>query len=353
MLMRRVLAVLVAGALLLAGACVPGSSSTMTVTAWFDDVAGLFVGNDVAVRGVPVGSVTAIEPRGDLVEVTLVVESDLPVPATAGAVIANRSVATDRYVELTPPSGDGEPLADGDVIPVERTRAPVEFDDLLASLETLSTGLAGERPAGALRRLLEVGADVAEGNGSLANETVRRLSEALAGLAGNREELVGTVEGLDGLTAALADNDDAVRAFIVSVSDAADLLADERADLGASIRALSDALEALARFVRRHRDDLGSSLRGLTEVTDSLLEHQDSLVEVVEVLPLTMRNIGDAIGTEGPYEDRLDIRLPATYLLPENAIVREVCDALPIRLCPLIGTSPSLEDLFELIGGGR
>ncbi|MDP9823210.1 MCE family protein [Nocardioides massiliensis] len=326
-------------------------SSPMQVTAWFDDVAGLFVDNDVAVRGVPVGRVSEITPRGDLVEVTLELDPETSVPADAAAVIANRSVATDRYVELTPADPEGPRLEDGDVIDIDRTRNPVEFDDLLATLEEVASGLSGKKPAQAIRRFLSTSADTLEGTGTTFNETIRTLAGAMDGLSGNRDALTGTVSELDRLTAALASNDETVREFMTSVSDAADLLADERDNIGESLRALSAALGELNTFVRDNRTELRSSLTGLTKVTNSLLKHQSALHEIVEVLPLTMRNVGDAIGKEGPYEDRLNVRLPPTYLVPENHLVREICDALPVRLCPLLGTSPSLQQLLEILGG--
>lgn len=349
---RLVVLLAVLGLLLSTGGCV-GQTAPMRVTAWFDDVAGLFVDNDVAVRGVPVGRVAKISPRGDLVEVTLELDPETSVPADAAAVIANRSVATDRYVELTPADPRGPRLSDGDVIDIDRTRNPVEFDDLLATLEEVASGLSGKKPAQAIRRFMATGAESLRGTGTTFNATIRNLAGAMEGLSGNKEALTGTVTELDELTNALASNDETVREFMTSVSDAADLLADERDNIGDSLRALSAALEELNTFVRDNRGDLRDSLKGLTKVTDSLLEHQTALHEIVEVLPLTMRNVGDAIGKEGPYEDRLNIRLPPVYLVPENHLVREICDALPVKLCPLLGTSPTLKQLFEALGGGR
>ena len=99
--------------LLTTGCGVVGGSDTITVKAYFADSAGLFVGNDVGVLGVTVGKVTSIKPDGDKVLVTMEVDSDQPVPADAGAVVVARSVATDRYVELTPVYHEGdEKLAD-------------------------------------------------------------------------------------------------------------------------------------------------------------------------------------------------------------------------------------------------
>ena len=39
--------------------------ATKTISADFSDSAGLFVGNDVGVRGVKIGRVTKIEPKGE------------------------------------------------------------------------------------------------------------------------------------------------------------------------------------------------------------------------------------------------------------------------------------------------
>ena len=61
--MSRLLRLLVvAGLVLLTGGCVPAAvkGDTIEVTAYFSDAAGLFVGNDVGVLGVPIGEVTAI-----------------------------------------------------------------------------------------------------------------------------------------------------------------------------------------------------------------------------------------------------------------------------------------------------
>jgi phospholipid/cholesterol/gamma-HCH transport system substrate-binding protein len=82
--------------------CSPLLGDKMKVTALMADSAGLFVGNDVGILGVPVGTVTSIKPEGTHVRVTMSVDSDHPIPADAGAVVVARSVATDRYVELTP-----------------------------------------------------------------------------------------------------------------------------------------------------------------------------------------------------------------------------------------------------------
>ncbi|MDN4163045.1 MCE family protein [Nocardioides abyssi] len=346
-----VLLVAVLGGLLGTAGCDPLGPSTIRLTAELDDAAGLFVGNDVGVLGVPVGEITAIEPRGPVVEVELEVDGDTDLPASAGAVVVARSVATDRYLELTPAFADGPRMEDGDRIPLERTRTPVEFDEVLASLEGFSTGLAGEDgEARALRRLLSSSAEALGGRGADANATIRELSAAAGGLSDHREELVGAVDGLDRLTALVAANDDVVDQLLTSVADATDLLADERHAFGRSLTSLSGALDTLAAFVRDNRGALRGSLRGLTRVTRNLLVHQADLAEAIEVSPLTFANIGDAISDD----ERLKVRMPLRHLSPAHEVTDVLCDdVLPVGVCDELGTSPDLLDLLRALLGRR
>lgn len=348
--MRRAVAGAACLAALLATAgCSPLGGGDLEVTVVLDDSAGLFVGNEVGILGVPVGSITAIEPHGKVVHARVELDPGTDVPASAGAVVVSRSVATDRYLELTPAFGDGPRLQDGDRIPLARTRTPVEFDEVLASLDQFSDGLLGEQgDAAALEELLGSGADVLRGRGAELNETVRDLAVAAAGISGHRGDIAGTVRNLDGLTATLADNSDLVDAFIESITAATDLFADEREAFGRSLRALSRALESVAGFVEDNRDLLRAGVPRLTTVLDRILERTDELEETLEVLPLALDNIGRAIGDN----DRLDVKIPLTDLSPSHEVTDFVCARLPNDLCQHLGTAPDLDELLDALLGG-
>lgn len=343
----RVVGVAVALALGLGG-CTPLDDGRLRATALLEDSSGLFVGNDVGVLGVPVGEITDITPRGDVVEVDFEV-SGVSVPADVGAVVVARSVATDRYLELTPVEAPGPRLEDGATIPLERTRTPAEFDEVLASLKQLSEGLRGPRgDAAGLRALLRNGSRALDGRGGDLRDTVRQLSGALGSLSEHRGDLTGTIRALDGLTAAVAANEDVIDEFAVSVSDATDLFADESEEFGRALDSLTRALRTLARFARDHRGALRGSLGDLTWTVEQLLRHQRSLEESIEVLPLTLENTGMAISGD----DRLNVRLPLQYLSPQQELTGPVCDALPLEVCNRLGTDPRLGDLLGAATGG-
>ena len=141
--MKRLLATLVTALMTLQlGGCCLVDGGSRTVTVMFADTAGLFEGNDVGVLGVRVGKVTEIEPDGDAVRVTLTIDDpDVRFPERANAAVVARSVATDRYVEVTPVYAGGPQLRDGATIPLDRTVTPVDFDQVLASVDKLGRGL--------------------------------------------------------------------------------------------------------------------------------------------------------------------------------------------------------------------
>lgn len=345
---RLLLGVVLAVALLMTNGCSAIGDGPTRITAEFKDSAGLFVGNDVGVLGVPVGKITAIEPAGQVVKVELEVDSDVSIPVTAGAVVVARSVATDRYVELTPVYAEGPRMESGAEIPLERTRAPVEFDEALETLTDITRGLKGkDGEATTLRELLEVGATTLKGRGADIDNTIDNLTIAASALADNRGEITGTVDDLDALVTLLATNKTVVDEFITSITDTTDLFADESQNFGRSLRALQKALRSLAIFVKAHRKEIRSSVVGAGDLWDRLLTHQADLEETLEVLPLTFENIGNAVAPD----NRLQTKLPTRYALPAHELTGPICDALP-QVCDSLGSSPDLVALLDALTGG-
>ncbi|MCW2795854.1 MCE family protein [Nocardioides sp.] len=352
---RTLRTALVAVVLLCTSACMPSMSTlpligkdTITVTAMFPDAAGLFVGNDVGVLGVPVGRVTKIEPEGDQVRVTLEVEADRKLPAGVGAVIVARSVATDRYVELTPVYHSGPTLSDGAVIQRDRTRTPVDFDQVLEAINTFSTGIAGSKDTlHALRRFIDSGSSALDGQGRQLNDTITSLAGAVNGISGQRKDIVATLTSLDTLVGTLADNQQTVRTFVRQVSRASTQLAAERTNFRDALRSLDRAVTVVARFAVDNRATVVRTLGSSTSVMRSLMKKQRQLTEILEVMPVALQNI-----TNLPVKGRIPVRINPLILAPLSDELTALCEQLPLGLCDLIdGTSlPRLEDL---LGGAR
>src|SRR5690349_1871857 len=115
-----------------------------TVVAYFSAATAVYPGDDVRVAGVKVGTINSIEPQGTQAKVVLKIDHGVPVPADAKAVIVAQNLVAARYVQLTPPyqsAVGGAKMADGTVIPQDRTAVPVEWNEVKRQLERLATDL--------------------------------------------------------------------------------------------------------------------------------------------------------------------------------------------------------------------
>jgi phospholipid/cholesterol/gamma-HCH transport system substrate-binding protein len=286
------------------------------VTAYFTSAAALFEDNSVDVLGVPVGTITKIEPQGTTVRVQMrITDSSLKLPADVHAVVVSPSMVTGRYVQLTPTWSGGPELADGAVIPVERTAVPLGVDDLTRTATELANALGpnGANAKGALSDVLNVGAQNLDGNGQKLNDTIKNLGELSGTLANSRQDLFGTVTELQSFVSMLAANDSQVREFNGRLADVSGFLANERGDLGAAVSELSIALGDVANFVRDNRSEIKSNVDKLTDVTAVLVKQQKALAEILDVAPAALGNLSNTYnGSSGTLDTRADINELAT-----------------------------------------
>lgn len=150
--LRRARSVLATALVLVAGVILAmrtaDAAARTTVVAYFDNSNGVFAGDDVLIRGVPVGKIVKIEPQPLRAKISFWFDRKYRVPADAAAAILSPQLVTGRAIQLTPPYAGGPTMADGTVIPQERTVVPVEWDDLRAQLQRLTALLQPTRPGG-------------------------------------------------------------------------------------------------------------------------------------------------------------------------------------------------------------
>ncbi len=297
------------------------------VTAYFPRTVGIYPGSDVRVLGVRIGQVESITPQGGRVRVTLRYAAGRRVPADAQAAIINSSVVSDRYVQLLPVYRSGPVLRSGAVIPESRTAVPVELDRIYDSLNTTAQALGpdGANKGGSLSRLLDVGAANLDGQGAQLNQTVHDLSQAATTLANGRQDLFGTVRGLEVFTAALASDDGKVRSFNDSLAGVAGQLAAERQDLAAALKNLAIALPQVAAFVRENRTALTADVKDLSQVTQVLVKERGALEELMNVAPTALGNLANAYN---PSSGTLDTRNNAEQAQDPGGLVCSLLKSL-------------------------
>lgn len=307
----RIIALLGVVALLVAATVVfwP-SQGKQHVTAYFERTVSLYEGSEVKVLGVPVGEVLTIDPLGTKVRVKMSIDDEVKVPASAKAVIISPAIVGDRFVQLTPAYTGGPVMADGAVIELEETAAPLELDQIYQSINDLSRGLGpdGANKDGSLSRLLDATAANVDGQGAQINQTITDVGKLTGTLDNNKEELFGSLEQLARFTATLKANDANIKAFNSDLAQLSQFLAGERGDLAAALETLSIAMREVSRFVRENRDLVREDVRGLTQITQVLVKQRKALTEVLDVAPLALSNLALAYNpTTGTLDQRMNV----------------------------------------------
>jgi phospholipid/cholesterol/gamma-HCH transport system substrate-binding protein len=304
------------------------------LSAHFTRAVGIAKGSGVRVLGVRIGTVTAVVPEGGTVRVEMRYDRRWDIPATAQAVIVPPSVVSDRYIQLTPAYSGGPALADGANLPVSRTAAPMEIDDIYRALDEFNRALGPDaaNKDGALTDLVTTARSNLEGNGEELHNALGDLSHALDTLADGRQDLFGTVGNLQQFTTALARSDQQVRSFNQQLAGVAQQLAAERDELAAALRTLGSALADVTTFVRQNRSLLRSDVDALADVTGVLVRQQQAIRQILDVTPLAISNLNLAYN---PRSGTLDTRDNAMGPYdPASFVCSLMVDLLPAAKVP-------------------
>ncbi|MCR4514004.1 MCE family protein [Aeromicrobium sp. 50.2.37] len=263
-----------------------------TVQAVFESSVGLYVGSDVQMLGVPVGTVTGVVPGPAGVTVTMRLDSGQAAAADTAAVIVAPTLVSDRFVQLTKPHTSGPTLEDGAVLPMERTAVPVEIDDLYASLTDVSEKLGpdGANRDGALSRFLDVADRNLRGQGVKINQLIGDFGDASGTLADSSDDLFATISNVREFNDMLVENDDAVADVNRQFAEVNDYLADSSGDLAGAIDNLGEALALVDDFIRDNRGALRTSVENLQGPTRVLVNQREALEETVRLVPLVLQN---------------------------------------------------------------
>jgi virulence factor Mce-like protein len=219
----------------------------------FGEATQLAVEADVRISGVPVGKVKTIDVdrRSGRSDVAIELERDYaPLPRDSRAILRQKTLLGETYVELTPGNRSRGTLPEGGTLQAGQVSETVEFDEVLRAfdprtraalqswLQTLATSVDGR------------GRDISDALGRLAPfaEDATRLLEVLHAQDPSVRRLVrdtGTVAG------ALSARDAELRRLIENAGRVISTTADRDAQLSAAVAALAPFQREAARMVPR------------------------------------------------------------------------------------------------------
>lgn len=276
--------------------------SKIHVTAYFAQFKGIYVGDDVTALGVPIGTITSVEPQADQVKVEMDLDPDHPVPADVRAAVVAQSLVSVRSIVLGPVgSKDGAALADGATIPMSRTAIPVEWDDIKDQLVDLSAALGpnGANKSGATSELISAGARFLEGNGATLNQTITDVSEAMSTLSDNSGDLFATVRNLQVFVTAIKGSDTQMREFAQRLAQVASILDGDRLLLSGALSGLHAAFENVDTFLKENEDLTVDTLRELRSTTSMLAGNRQQIADILQSAPTALSNFYQILDPRG------------------------------------------------------
>jgi phospholipid/cholesterol/gamma-HCH transport system substrate-binding protein len=264
-----------------------------TITAYFTTATAIYPGDEVRVSGVKVGTIKSIQPQGTQAKMTLKVDRGVPIPADAKAVIVAQNLVAARYVQLTPAYRTSGPvMADGAVIPVERTAVPVEWDEVKTQLMRLATDLGPNSQVStpSIARFIDSAANALQGNGDKLRQTLAQLSGVGRILANGSGNIVEIIKNLQTFVTALRDSNIQMVQFNDRLATLTSVVNDSRSDLDAALTDLSTAVGEVQRFIAGTRNQTSEQIARLADVTQVLVDQHMALENILHTSPNAIGN---------------------------------------------------------------
>lgn len=261
-------------------------SDPIRLSIQFDDVLDLVPQSSVKVDGVPVGRVESISVASDFgwtADVGIVLDSSVDLPANAFATVEQSSLLGEKFVQLTPP--EDEPptgrLADGDVIPLERTRHATELEPVLGALSLLLNGGG----VGQLAPIVSELSTAFEGREGTTRSLIEQAETLITGLEQQRDDITRALDGLDELTVRVADQNEKIAAVLDELPVATEVLEQQRPQLTQLLGQLDRLGTAGVDVLDRSKEDLIADLLALRPTLQQLAASGDDLVEALAFVP--------------------------------------------------------------------
>lgn len=270
-----------------------GFSSPFTVTADMAASGGVFTGQEVTYRGVLVGRIGTLELNEDGVDIELVIDAEWAgkIPEDVIASVQSKSAVGEQFVNLTPlDPDDDDRLADGDTIPRARTRLPVDFQELLSSLDKVLGDLPPEQTARVINNLSDGLDNGADDIGAIL-DSLGTLADAFADVAPESKHLLNTAPRAG---RAFLDSKEAFASAIAAADRVLAGIGDEPEELQAFFAANDAFARDFIALLARHGRNLESGIEGLADLVSFQLQNADAVKDSLRYIPGFLHAVEDA-----------------------------------------------------------
>ena len=320
----------------------------------FRDVLDLVPQSSVKVNDVSVGKVTDVRLDGFTADVTVQLRRGTELPDNAVASIRQTSLLGEKFVSLAAPESGAstEPLASGDVIPLERSGRNPEVEEVLGALSLLLNG-GGVAQLRTIARELNIALEGREGTARSVLDQVRLL---MTQLDDNKADIVNAIDKLNDLSVSINKQRDTIDAALEELPSALVSIDKQRDDLVKMLEALADLSDVGVRVIQASKAATIDSLQQLNPVLTQIAASGDDFVNAFNVF-LTYPFVDEVVGRDpqvarnlhmGDYTNlsiTLDLNIDTGITLPTG-----LPTGLPTLPTNLPTTLPTILDPTVIIG---
>jgi virulence factor Mce-like protein len=247
------------------GGAIPLRAEGYRFTVPFDEATQLAVESDVRISGVSVGKVKSVE-LGDsgLADATIELDAKYaPVPTDTRAILRQKTLLGETYVELTPGSDSAPALPEGGSLPAAQVSDSVQLDEIFRTFDEPTRAAFQAWMQGAAGALHGRGEDVSAAIAEL-QPFAEQADTALRLLDSQRLAVHRLIRDGGDVFAALSERQGQLQGLVRNADTVFATTARRNAEL-------ADTFRILPHFLRESRTTL-SRLKGFAQNTDPLVQ---------------------------------------------------------------------------------
>ena len=264
-------------------------------TAQFAQAAALHTGNIVTVAGIPVGEVTSMRLARDHVEVGLRVRDNVPLGAETRAIMKVTTILGSRYLELRP--GRSGTVAHG-IIDLAHTEVPYDLQDTLADVTTTFGETNTDQIAASLGTL----GKQLEGLPPVIPQAMDDLHRLSTIVANRRTQIGSLLANIDTVSSTLRRQQSGVGTLVRQGQDLLGEFVVRRTAFHALIQSTTKLVAFLSKVVVDDQASIEDLIRDLNHLLRLLSDHDDLVRNILQIAPVTARNVTNAFGYGNAWE---------------------------------------------------
>ncbi|WP_431956306.1 MCE family protein [Nocardia lijiangensis] len=304
--------------------------NTYLVTVELQTSGGLSTDNDVTFRGTRIGRVREVQVTDNGIAAVAEIHTSARIPVGGTVAVGRLSAAGEQYLDFRPDSDTGPYLADGDVVAMAQTKAPVSVQSVLTNVSAMIGGLNPQRLTVIVDELDKA---LAGGPDRLRN-MISGVSRAMAGLTDLLPQTRQLIENLE----VIVETTSHAQPDLTTLTTGAGALFEQLTAADQEVRRFLDLapgqLATLGGFVAETEDPVTNLVTNFVAITKSAKLRQPAIAALFPAL----REGTEAIGIpahDGAFHTLVD------------PWPRPTCDYETIPVVPTLATTDTRVRLYN------